>query len=167
MDRHLILYQQGLASIRRKADSIRYAEEIKAETEKRECVFAPVLIRKRLVAMTVPKLFQNTVQRIRTGIANRERVNELLTPRAPMGEPPKNNRLRRQGKVLPSVSVEVTKDGPGGDAVLVGKFLLYPDSDPNTMAARFAHVKKLTPSQQSRLALQLEENKRNAFSNLI
>ncbi len=154
--------------MRRKADSIRYAEEIKAETEKRECVFAPVLIRKRLVAMTVPKLFQNTVQRIRAGIANRERVNELLTPRAPMGEPPKNHRTRRQAvKVLPSVSVEVTKDGPGGTAVLVGKFLLYPDSDPNTMAARFAHVKKLTPSQQSRLALQLEENIKNAFANLI
>jgi len=161
MDRHSFLYQQGLASIKRKIDSIKLAQEVKDESELKECLFAPVLVRKRLTPMNTPKLYQNTVQRLRKGIADRDRLNELLTPRVSMA---KSFTHKSTSNVKPpSVPVEVTKDGPAGDAVCVGKFLLYRDSDPHKVAARFAKLNKLTPSQQTRLELQLQENIKSAF----
>lgn len=165
MDRHLILYRQGLESIQRREDTIRFAQETRLDLEHKECLFAPVLMctsKRSKEIQAHPRLFQTTVERIRKGIANRSRIDTLLTPRTPMTS---SSSGKSRTIPLPCVSVEVTKDGPSGSAQTVGKFLLYPNSNPKCIAARFARVNKLTLSQQTRLEEQLEENIKNAFPN--
>lgn len=173
--RHLKLYSQGMESIRTRYERILAAKTQITEAELRECSFNPILNsqvhprRFTEACSQPPKLYSMTIERIRKGIKQRQLLELQLAPRLPMTQPRPHSldMLRKQRRNFrpdpQSITVEVTKDGPGGVIQFVGKFVLKRDSNTACIAAKFAQDNRLNKIQQDRLQKQLEIGKENAF----
>ncbi len=70
MNRHERLYRQGIDAIERKRDLTAYIEEERRADELRDCIFQPTFFTSSpRVSSTAPKLYSQSVNRLRKGVA--------------------------------------------------------------------------------------------------
>ena len=163
--RHLVLYLKGMDSLRSRLERIHQSQVNLLEEEMKECSFFPLKFARvgKCSTMDPPRQFDEAIGRLRKGATQRKEISRLLTPRVCMRPVPAVVRRPRTEPKKESISVEVTKDGPNGEPELVGKFVLYADSDPKQIAAAFAKSNGLTAQQQDRLAQRLQSGMTSAF----
>lgn len=169
--RHLRLYSLGLESIGRKRELAAQLESARIHEELKDCQFQPSLwsnSARSSFSDASPKLYSESVLRMRRANALRESVNQMLLPRVPMTRNTKeSSSVMRKPVHVPqrqSIIVEVTKDGPDAAPVLVGKLTIERGSDFTKQASEFAALHELSAQQTKRLIQQIE-NSFNAYLN--
>ena len=158
--RHLRLYSLGLESIERKRELASQIETARMHDEMRDCIFQPSFYSNSSRSSNSdasPKLYSDAVQRMRRANAIRESVNQMLLPRAPMARSTKKSVIPRKPQCpQKSIVVEVTKDGPDSNPVLIGKLIIDRNADFAKIVHEFASSHELSPEQTRRLFVQVE-----------